>query len=54
MRLRDGMRVELEVLALAEDVLRDMTAKAENEQWSEHLQDIADLLGDVIDIEDAD
>lgn len=48
------MRLDLEVLALAEDVLRDEAAKSDNESWSEHVEDIADRLADIIEHLDPD
>lgn len=49
------MRLDLEVLALAEDVLRDESAKADPaSDWHEHCENIADALADIVDLMDPD
>ena len=51
------MRLDLEVLALAEDVLRDMSEKATGEEqhsFAERVEDIADRLADLIEHLDQD
>jgi hypothetical protein len=49
------MRLDLEVLDLAEDVLRQMAEVYKlSLTWSEHLTDLADRISDVVMIEEDD
>jgi hypothetical protein len=51
------MRLDLEVLDLAVEILRDEARLANPvtaEQWAEHCTDVADCLADIIDHLDQD
>lgn len=51
------MRLDLEVLDLAETILREeisVARDAEKHEWADHLEDVADNLADVIEALDPD
>lgn len=48
------MRLDLEVLSLAEDILRDEARMSSTESWQYLCEDVADRIADIVDHLDQD